>query len=170
MSVYGKLVRHDDHAFMPADVRLDGSLFSLDYRLGDHFGVRVPPSLRYSIERGFDAAWVRARIPNLFGFTPEPAEVEKALLHVGFVAVSGGGTVSYPFICTDHYGKSALMFSDAGPEQAVKRSIADSFWGVLAQNPDDLADFEQRVHHPGAMMWLEYGCESGRVYCEESGK
>jgi hypothetical protein len=169
LNVYGTPAQHGGYTFMPAYVELDGHSFSLDYRLCDHFGIQVPPPLLNPIRQGFDAAWVRARIPGLFGFTPEPAEVEKALLYVGFVAVTEGGAVCYPFICTDHYGKSALVFSDDGPEEAVKRSIADGFWGALAREPEDLTDFEQRVHHPGAMVWLDYGCESGRVYCEESG-
>lgn len=153
---------------MPAYVELDGDSFRLCYRLSDHLGSQVPPVLRYPVKQGFDAAWVSARIPSLFGFTPEPAEVEKALLYVGFAAVPTDGAICYPFLCSDHYGKSALMFSDAGPEETVKQSIATAFWEALVQEPDDITDFEQRVYHPGAMVWLTYGCDSGRVYCDES--
>jgi hypothetical protein len=153
---------------MPADVELDGQSFRLDYRLLDHVWAQAPPVLREPVEHGFDAAWVRARIPNVFGITPEPARAEKALLEVGFVAVTEGEPVCYPFVCTDHYGRSALMFSREGPKEAAKRTIAAAFWGVLAQNPDDLTDFSQRVYHIGAGVWLNYGCESGRVYCNES--
>jgi hypothetical protein len=166
--VYGKPARRDGYTFMPAHVELDGSSFSLEYRLSDQLGDRLPPALRLPVSQGIDAAWVRARIPNVFGFTPEPAEIEKSLLYSGFVAVTEDRSVCYPFLCTDHYGRAALMFSNDGPEEAVKRAIADAFWGALAQDPGDLADFEERVYHPGAMMWLNYGCQSGRVYCDES--
>jgi hypothetical protein len=147
---------------MPAYVELDGRSCSFEYRLCDHVGFHGPSVLRYPVEHGFDAAWVRARIPGLFGFTPEPAEFEKALLHVGFAAVTNDGATCYPFFCSDHYGKSALMFSDAAPEEIVKKPIANAFWESLLREPEDLADFEQRVH------WLNYGCKSGRVYCDES--
>jgi hypothetical protein len=168
LNVHGRPVRHGGYTFMPADVALDGGSFSLGYRLGDHLGSSVPLALRRPVKEGFDAAWVRARIPGLFGFTPDVAEVEKALLETGFAAVAEEGAVCYPFVCTDHYGRSALMFSDDGPDEAVKRSIAAAFWGSLLRDPDDLADFEERVYHPGASIWLDYGCDGDRLYCEES--
>jgi hypothetical protein len=68
----------------------------------------------------------------------------------------------------DHYGKSALMFSDDVPEESIKRSIAAGFWGLLMRGSEDLTDFAERVPHPDAIAGLEYGRESGRVYCEES--
>jgi hypothetical protein len=168
LNVFGTPARCGSYTIMPSDSKLNGRSFRTDYRLCDHFDVPVPSVLRYPVDQGFDAAWVRARLPSVFGFTPEPTEVEKTLLCVGFAAVTEGGSICYPFICTDHYGRSALMFSDEGPEEAVKRSIADAFWGALVQYPDDLTDFEERVYHPGAMVWLNYGCESGHLYCEES--
>lgn len=152
---------------MPADVALEGTSFSLGYRLEDHENNK-PAELQHAIEEDIDAAWVRARIPSVFGYTPDAAEVEKALLYCGFVAVNAERTVGYPFVCTDHYGRSALMFSDDGPDEPVKRSIAQAFWGVLLENPEQLTDFEERVYHPGASVWLSYGCERGRVYCDES--
>jgi hypothetical protein len=166
LNVFGKPAKHAGYTFMPAYVELDETSFSHDYRLSDHVSGREAPALRFPVEHGFDAAWVRARIPSVFGFTPEKAEVEKALLYVGLVAVPEGEAVCYPFICTDHYGRSALMFSDDGPEEAVKRSIAAGFWGLLMQNSEDVTDFVERVNGP--MGWLNYGCEAGRVYCEES--
>lgn len=168
LNVYGMPARHGGYTFMPAYVELDGGSFSLDYRLCDHLSSHVPPVLRYPIKHGFDAAWVRARMPSLFGFTSDPTELEKALLCVDFAAVTSDGAVCYPFYCSDYYGQSSLMFSDAGPEENVKKSIGHAFWEALLQEPDDLTDFEQRVYHPGAMIWLTYGCDSGRLYCDES--
>jgi hypothetical protein len=168
LNVYGTPTHSGGYTFMPADVELEGSSFNIDYRLCEHFADGVPPVLRHAVNQGIDAAWVRARIPECFGFTPEPAEIEKSLLYIGFAAVGQDRSVCYPFLCTDQYGKSALMFSDKGPEEDVKRTIADAFWKALVQDPDDLADFEERVYHPGAMVWLNFGCRSGRVYCDES--
>jgi hypothetical protein len=168
LNIYGTPVQGNGFTFMPADVALAGDAFSLEFRLCDHLEGRLPPALGIPVKEGIDAAWVRARIPGTFGFTPEPAETEKALLYAGFVAVTEDRSVSYPFVCTDHYGRSALMFSEQGPEEAVKRTIAAAFWDVLAREPDELTDFEERVYHPGAGVWLSYGCELGRVYCDET--
>lgn len=167
LNVYGIPVRGGGYTFMPADVGLEGDGGSLDHRLGDHCGDQGPPSLRFPIRHGFDAAWVRARIPHAFGFTPGPSEVEKTLVHLGFAAVTGDGSACYPFVCMDHYGRTALLFGDPGPEAAVRRAIAEAFWDVLARDPDDLADFEQRVDHPGAVEGLNYGCRSGHVYRDQ---
>lgn len=168
INVYGTPVRSGGYLFMPADVELDGNSSSLNHRLEDQCDDRAHPALLGPVRRGFDAAWVRARIPRLFGFTPEPAEGEKALIDVGFVAVAEAGMVCYPFLCADHHGRSALGFSDEGPTRDIQRSIAIAFWTALAGEPEELADFERRVYHPGAGVWLDYGCESGRVYCDES--
>jgi hypothetical protein len=168
LNVYGSLGRHAGFTIMPADVELDGDSFRLDYRLQDHLGADGPLIIRHAVSQQCDAAWVRARIPKVFGFTPGPAEIEKALTNVGFVVVPVENQTGYPFMCTDHYGRSALEFSDKSPEETIKRAIADAFWGLLIREPEDLADFEQKVYHPGASVWLNYGCASGRVYCEES--
>src|SRR4051794_3954239 len=77
LNVYGRPVRHGGYTFMPADVALDGGSFSFDYRLGDHLSASVPLLLRRPVKDGFDAASVRARIPGLFSFTPDVAEVKK---------------------------------------------------------------------------------------------
>lgn len=168
LDVHGLPANHAGFTFMAALVEIDGRRFSLDYRLEDHLGTHAPLVLRHAVDHHCDAAWVRARIPHVFGFTPGLAEVEKALLDVGFVAVSEDYQTGYPFVCTDHYGRSGLGFSDEGPEESVKRAIAGAFWGLLIRDPEDLVDFEQKVYHPGAGLWLNYGCESGRVYCDES--
>lgn len=166
--VFGRPAKSGGYTFMPADVELAGSASSLDCYLSDHCGAHAPQVLQNAVDEQFDAAWVRARIPNVFGFTPHLAEVEKSLLDVGFVAVAEEALVCYPFICSDHYGRSALMFSDEGPDGDVKRSIAAAFWDVLMQNPDDLSDFAERVYHPGAGVWLNYRCRSGEICCEET--
>jgi hypothetical protein len=167
-NVYGVHADRDGFTFMPADVALAGNAFSLAFELSDHLGDSAPSALRLPIKEGFDAAWVRARIPSVFGFEPEAAGVEKALLFAGFVAVTEDRSTAYPFACADRYGRSSLMFSDEGPEEAIKRAIADAFWATLLDSPEELSDFEERVYHPGASIWLTYGCKFGHLYCDES--
>lgn len=168
LHVFGMPAQHSGFTFIPAEVELEGDSFSLEYRLCDQIGDEAPSILRYALSRQFDAAWVRARIPATFGFTPEFVDVEKSLLYIGFVAVPEDKLVGYPFICTDHYGRSALMFSDHGPEKTVKQAIASAFWRLLIEHPVDLADFEERVYHSGAGVWLNYGCKHSHIYCEET--
>jgi hypothetical protein len=167
-NVYGVPASRDGFTFLPADVSLAGSSFSLSFELAEYLDEPPPPVLRLPVKESFDAAWVRARIPNVFGFEPEAAGVEKALLFAGFVAVTPDRSTAYPFVCIDRYGRSALMFSDEGPEEEVKRSIAAAFWETLLDSPEELTDFEERVYHPGASIWLTYGCKFGHLYCDES--
>lgn len=74
----------------------------------------------------------------------------------------GAGAVCYPFVCMDYCGRSSLRFSGDSPEAPVKRADAVAFWGVFLIDSDDLDDFEERVYHPGASLWLDHGCDSGR--------
>lgn len=165
----GDPARHEAWTFTLARVELGGTSFRLADRLGDHLAALAAPSLGEAVREQFDATWVRARIPRVFGSAPDPSEtegIEKALLHAGFAAIDAGGASCTPFICTDHYGRSALIFGTDDPEDAANRSIAGAFWDLLLREPEDLADFEQRVYHSGAGGWLIYRCESGRVSCD----
>jgi hypothetical protein len=166
--VFGKAATHDGFTFVPARVELNGNGFSHDFYLRDSTGERPPPILARPIEQNYDAAWVRARLPQAFGFTPQLSEVEKSLLDVGFVAVAAGSSVGFPFVCTDYYGRTGIMFSPEGPDQGTQARIATAFWSLLLQTPDDVADFEATVHHPGAGIWMHFGCKDGEPYFEES--
>jgi hypothetical protein len=55
------------------------------------------------------------------------------------------------------------MFSESGLAEATQASVASSFWDLLLLHPEELADFEQRVYHPGAGIWMTFGCDSGRI-------
>lgn len=158
---------HGGFTFVPAAVELDGNGFSTGYYLGD-FAVPPPPVLGVPIQQQFDAAWVRARLPVVFGFTPELPEAEKSLLDVGFVAVAEGSSVGLPFFCTDHYGHTGLMFSPKGPEQETQAKIAAVFWDLLLQSPDDVTDFRAADYHPGAGIWMHFCCEDGAPSYSES--
>ena len=121
-----------------------------------------------AVARHFDVAWVRARLPVVFGFTPEPSEVEKTFLLEGFVAVEDGSDVGVAFECSDYYGATSLTFSDAEADEDLKSRLAEAFWNILLSEPGALADFEGRVDHFAAGVTLTYGCENGEPYCFES--
>ena len=120
------------------------------------------PILSHPIEHYYDAAWVRARLPFVFNFTPEQSEAEKSLLQVGFVTVSTGSAVAWPFIYADFYGRTGIMFSPDGPEQETQSEMADAFWSLLLQAPDDITDFKAGIYHPGASIWMHFGCKNGK--------
>lgn len=168
MGVHGLPVKSGGWTILGAAVALDGSSFSLGHALEDHLRppAKVPVPLRAALKEGFDAAWVRARIPRLFGFTPDYAEGDKSVFFEGFVAVTPDLAVGYPFVFTDYYACSRLMFSDEGPADEIKAEIAAAFWSALLDDADDLEDFEIEIHHfpwPGTMV---LGCSAGRVYQE----
>jgi hypothetical protein len=167
-NVFGKPARHDGFTFVPAAIQLDGESFSMGFYFRDLAGDRPPAILVRPIEFQYDAAWVRARLPRVFGFTPELSEVEKSLLDVGFLAVASGSAIGLPFTCTDYYGRAGLMFSPNGPDQDTQAKIARAFWSLLLQTPDDIADFEATVYHPGAGIWMHFGCENGEPSYSES--
>jgi hypothetical protein len=170
MGVHGRPVKSGDWTLLGAAVGLAGHSFSLGHSLEDFLQppALAPIPLRASLKEGFDAAWVRARIPRLFGFPPDYAEGDKSVFHEGFVAVTPDLAVGYPFVFTDYYACSRLMFSDEGPAPEIKGEIAAAFWSALLESPDDLEDFEITIHHfpwPGAMV---LGCSAGRVYQGEA--
>jgi hypothetical protein len=107
-------------------------------------------------------------LPRVFHFTPEKSEIEKSLLDVGFVAVPAQSAFGFPFLCADNYGRTGLMFSPNGPEKEIQEKIAAAFWSLLLQSPDDVADFEATAYHPGAGIWMHFGCENGEPSYSES--
>jgi hypothetical protein len=164
IDVYGRSAESKGLVFVPARIRLSGTMCSLELYFEKH--EKFP---RVYIPELADAAFVRARIPSIFGYTPTyDDECEKSLLSDGFVVVLGDGKTAIPFECTDYYGRTALMFSADGPDDDVKQQIADAFWDIIASRPDALDDFEQSVFHPGACVWLHYGCKRGELFCDES--
>lgn len=167
-NVFGKPATHDGFTFVPAAVELNGSSFSTDFYLRDAAGKSPVAILARPIEHHYDASWVRARLPRVFGFTPELSDVEKSLLDVAFVAVATGSTIAFPFVCADHYGRTGIMFSPEGPDQGQQVKIAQAFWSLLLLAPDDVEDFEATVYHPGADIWMHFGCKNGEPTFEES--
>lgn len=166
--VVGQAASHGGFTFVPALVELNGSSFSTEFHLKDSVGERPPPVLARPLAEKYDAAWVRGRLPRIFGFSPAVAEVEKSLLDVGFVAVETGRATGFPFVVADSYGRTGLMSSPDGPPSATQARIAAAFWSLLLQSPEDLDDFEEKVFHPGAGVWMHFACEAGQVLYDES--
>lgn len=166
-NIFGKPATHCGFTFVPSAVELSGNGFSTDFQLRDVAWGRPPAILDRPIEQQYDAAWVRARLPRVFAFTPELSGVEKSLLDAGFVAVAAGTSIGFPFVCTDNCGRTGLMFSSDGPDQDIQAKIAAAFWSLLLQSPDDLADFEATVYHPGAGVWMHFGCKNGEPSYDE---
>jgi hypothetical protein len=163
IDTYGHPAASKSVTFVPALIRLNGTMFSPGHYFDEH-----PAMPTDCIPDHADAAFVRARIPCIFGYTPTyHEEHEKSLLSDGFVAVLPDGKTSIPFECSDYYGRSSLTFSSDGPDESVQSQIADAFWEIVASEPDALDDFEQNVFHPGACVWIQYGCKNGEVYCDE---
>ncbi|MDR3637162.1 MAG: hypothetical protein P4L84_25385 [Isosphaeraceae bacterium] len=106
-------------------------------------------------------AWVRARIPRLFEFTP-PRCVNNvsALVNIAFVAVSSfercGQMDLCPFVCSVAFHPEddlqeeplvGLFFSRRGPSRRVKARIADRFWSLLLKEPYSLEPFLDTLFH-----------------------
>jgi hypothetical protein len=168
LSVFGKPAAHEGFTFTPAKVELSGKSFTIGFDLADSIAGRPPTILARPLKENYDAAWVRARLPRVFDFTPELSDMEKSMLYVGFVAVAES-SLGIPFVCTDYYGRTGLTFSPDGPDADAKAKIAEAFWSLLLQSPDDLSDFEATVLHPGAGVWMHFGCEHGVPTYSESG-
>jgi len=166
-NVIGRPARQAGWTIVPAEVELAGSSFSPSFPLAELPPDRIPPVLRRPVASGYDAAWVRARLPHAFGISPEAPDIEKTLLLAGFVAVAEGQSEALAFECSDYYGRTSLMFSDDETDETAKAQVAQAFWDILLAEPDELEDFEARVLHLGAPVSLCFGCKHGEPYCDE---
>jgi len=168
LDVFGRPAKQAGFTIVPAQVELDGMMFQPSFHLNELSSDRIPAVLRAPIQQQFDVAWVRARLPVVFGLTPEPSEIEKTFLHQGFVVVPDESDEGIALECSDYYGKTSLVFSHAERDESLKTRVANAFWSLLLSEPDALADFAGRIYHDGAGVWLNYGCENGEPYCFES--
>jgi hypothetical protein len=169
-NVLGPPATFGGFTFQPAELPAAARSGPLAFPLHDFAGQPPPAVLQLAFERQYDAAWVRARLPRVFGFTPVfVEEAESALLDVGFVAQSLGEAEVKPFVCADSHGRAHLGFPvHNGADGPLRKRIAQAFWGLLLAQPDDLADFEQMVYHEPTEIWLRLGCLHGMLYCEAS--
>jgi hypothetical protein len=161
LNVYGRPAYYCGITFHPAEIELEGTMFDSSFPLAELPRDHVPPILRAPIEKQYDVAWVRARLPCAFGISPELTEMEKALLLVGFVAIPDGQQEGIAFECSDYYGRTSLTFSAQEADENGKRQVAQGFWQYLLSEPEQLEDFEARFLHLGASITLHFGCEDG---------
>ncbi len=169
--VLGPQRRSDAWSFVPADIRLEGSSWSGECDLRDEpDATKCSAELRDLVDRHLDAIWVRARVRAVFGVDSQPEEErpEKSLMHFRFAAAHDESPqASYVFECTDYYGKAQLCFGETQPDEVVRAAIGAAFWRLLLAEPDLLADYEDRAFHPGACIWMHYGCRNGELFYEE---
>ena len=143
-----------------AVVKIEESTCSTEQHFRDHPEFNRANAIPY-----YDVAFIRARIPRVFGYTPQAAEGEKTFLYDGFVAVNTKGKC-IPFNCTDFRGRTGLEFSSLVPDD-LKVGIASRFWALFLANSDDVEDFEFRVEQYGFDPLVTLGCRNGEVYAEE---
>src|SRR5262245_21144363 len=122
--VVGHAHRHDDIAIVPARVRLTGSMLTNGPRLEEYLAaLKVPAGVKALIHPGEDAPWVCGRVQRVFSLpqTPEEERTEKSCMNFSFLAAlqEAGQLVGIPFECTDHYGRSLLIFSGAAPPRPL---------------------------------------------------
>ena len=130
----------------------------------------MPAATKPLLLDGDDCPWVRGRCERLFLVSPTTEEDrgEKCGFDAGFIAVCpqpDGKLLGVPFICTDHYLRSGLMFSDE-VDPALSNRIADAFWNLLLADPNDLPDYEDIVYHLGAGLLMKFGVENGQPFVE----
>jgi hypothetical protein len=160
LNVFGRPAEQDGLKFVVAAVHLDGSSGAQEHRLREHRGVHSITNV--PIE--YDVAFVRARIPRIFGYTPHKAEHDKSFLDEGFVSVFSESEC-IPFSCSDHYGFTTLWFQDDVPDDRKAR-IAAAFWSLILSQPDDVEDFEDFTDGWSGRK-VALGCRCGEVYAEE---
>jgi len=171
-ALLGEPAAHAGFVFQAAELKLAPERGPLEFLLCEFAGAAKggpPAALQLAFEKQYDAAWVRARLPRVFGFTPEfVEEVESALLDVGFIATAEDGR-TMAFVCADVHGRAGLRFPAAPTEESSgRRRAAEAFWSLLLLDADELADFEQMVYHEPADVWLKMGCLHAQLFCEQS--
>ena len=159
-NVFGRPADYDGMKFIPAAVSIDESTGSTERYFRDHPGFKHANTIP-----NYDVAFIRARIPRLFGYTPQPAECEKTFLYDGFLAVIDVSKC-IPFACTDYYGRTGIEFSKLVPED-LKASISSRLWSLFLMDCDDVDDYEFTVNQYGFDPRVTLGCRNGEVYAEE---
>jgi hypothetical protein len=163
LNVFGRPAEQDGLKFLVAAVDLDGPSGAQEHRLREHPGFQAVTN----IPNEYDVAFVRARIPRLFGFTPQKAQHEKSFLDEGFVCVFPEYEC-IPFLCCDHYGFTTLWFQDDVPDDQKAR-IATAFWSLMLSSTDDVEDFEDSADDWGGHK-VTLGCRCGEVYAERESR
>ncbi len=162
----GRKASRDGFVFLACVGDSLGTTFEREWKLESYLQDKATPHvLKHLLREGSDAAWVRARLPRVFGYAVTDPEVEKTLFWETFVAVRGEDAVM--FTCADYYGRTGLSFAEK-LERETKTAIAGAFWDLLLEDPEELADYELRTFHLGVGVWLDYSCKDGVVAVEET--
>lgn len=167
--VLGPAVAHNGITFVPAAVDFSG------YENGPTLAealAKAEATIRAIVNPGEDAPWASGRIQRVFQQRqiPEDERGEKCCTLFTFLAVivDRDSIVGIPFVCTDHYGESILLFGDDPPPDAeTMQSVANAFWSLLLSKPNDLADYSDRMEHLGAGVTIEFGVDDGVPFMRE---
>ncbi len=159
-NVFGRPADFDGMKFIPASVRIEETTGSWEHHFRDHPNFKNANTIPY-----YDVAFIRARIPCIFGYTPQPAECEKMFLCDGFLAVIEE-IECIPFNCSDYYGRTGLEFSRLAADE-LKSGIASRLWSLFLADCDDVDDFEFTVDEYGFHPHVTLGCRNGEVYAQE---
>ena len=170
IDVIGSPVRFEGVTLVPASTRLAGTSCSTQFKFIDW--AREQDRKLPAIVRGEEnAAWFFGRLIYLFNTANVSYDerMEKTCFDVSFVAVlHNNSNIAIPFNCVDHYGRTSLIFSsDDEPPLGVRSEIANSFYGLMLDQPDLLTDYENRLFHSGAGSWIEFGVSLGEPYFDE---
>lgn len=159
--------RFEDDTFIPARVTLNGSSFPFSHALHEYADL-IPSGMDSIVHPGNDAPWGFGRLMTLFNATPASPEFrpEKSCFHESYVVVlHAHDNLTIPFHCTDYYCKSSLIFSTHDPpESSMQELIARRFWSLLFSDATDVADYESRMFHSGACVWVRFGIDGGEPF------
>jgi hypothetical protein len=167
--VIGRPTTHSEITFVPARVKLHGTMFQSVFPLKDSLA-DVPPATIAAIRPGEDAPWVLGRLIHLFGteLVSDENRGDKSCFYAEFLAVYlADENLAIPFSCDDYYGKTAITFSsDDPPPENTQQQIVSAFWGLLLSAPTDIADHNGRMFHSGGGDWIDFGVSHGEPFMD----
>lgn len=172
--VVGISKQYEDITFVPARITLNFNSSGLpretSIALQDSLA-DAPAATKAIVHLGEDAPWVLGRLIRLFGTEqiPEEDRGEKSCFYAAFLAVlHSQDYLAIPFEVSDHYGRSRLTFStEDAPDAEKEEYIAKTFWKLLLSEPTDLAEYNDKMYHSGAGIWIRFGVEDGEPFMVE---
>lgn len=168
LDVSGTPLRYDDVTLVPARVKLNGNSFSPVFPFSDWCELANHP-IPEIVHREENAPWVLGRLIALFNSenTPEDERGEKTCLSAGFLAVLSTAEIAIPFECSDSYGRTSLFFSSEDPPtDEIQTQIANAFYKLLLDEPENLVDYENRMYHSLSGQWFAFGVSLGQPFMD----
>jgi hypothetical protein len=169
LDVIGPPVRKNDVSLVPARVKLNGTSLSPAFAFIDwcKSGGHDIPAIVHGDE---NAPWVLGRLMVLFNAenTPMEGRGEKSCVNASFLAIfQDNENVAIPFDCVDYYGRTSLFFSSEDPPpHGLQSRIAEAYYQLLLESPDELVDYENRMYHAMAGAWVAFGVCHGEPYMD----